>query len=222
MDRQLPGLKHLQANNIFCIGRNYSLHAKEMKSDIPELPMVFLKPNSSLLFERGTILLPPGSVNVHHEVEMVLAIGKKGKLIKQSEALQYIEGIAVGIDFTERNLQSEAKKDGKPWTVAKGYDTFAPVSRFLPFNIFRESSEICNTSLELLINGSSKQAGSTTDMIFPVDLLISYLSTIFTLQPGDLIFTGTPEGVGPVQPGDLITAKLNQDHLILEVDVRQS
>ncbi len=222
MDRQLPGLLHLQANNIFCIGRNYSLHAKEMKSEVPEEPMVFLKPNSALIFGDEAVKLPPKSKNVHHEVELVLAIGKDGKNIPRSDALEYLEGIAIGIDFTERDLQSIAKKNGWPWTLAKGFDTFAPVSSFISLNNFREmDGDLSNCKLELRINGKRKQAGNTSDLIFPVDFLISYLSTIFTLQPGDLIFTGTPEGVGPVHNGDRVQATLNSQLLTLEIDVQQ-
>lgn len=212
----IPGLPHLQVNNIFCIGRNYALHAKEMNSVIPDEPIVFLKPNSSILFDGGTVKLPKRSSDVHHEVEMVVAIGTEGRNIPQDKAENYIAGIAAGIDFTARDIQSEAKKSGRPWTVAKGFDTFAPVSKFLVNN---SSLNPDHLKIELLINDKIVQKGNTKEMIFSVGNLIFYLSSIFTLQPGDLIFTGTPEGVGPVQSGDKLLARLNEDLLTLQVNV---
>lgn len=216
MNKIIPGLPHLQVNNIFCIGRNYALHAKEMNSVIPDEPIVFLKPNSSILFGGGTVKLPRQSSDVHHEVEMVVAIGTEGRNIPQDKAENYIAGIAAGIDFTARDIQSEAKKSGKPWTVAKGFDTFAPVSKFL---VNDSSLNPDHLKIELLINDKIVQKGNTKEMIFSVGNLIFYLSSIFTLQPGDLIFTGTPEGVGPVQSGDKLVAKLNEDLLTLQVNV---
>lgn len=217
MNRIIPGLPRLQINNIFCIGRNYALHAKEMKSDVPEEPMVFLKPNSSVLFDGGTVNLPGRSSDVHHEVEMVIAIGQEGHSISLNEASNFIEGVAVGIDFTARDIQSRAKQEGKPWTVAKGFDTFAPVSHFIRPD---ESLNPDDLSIELKVNDKITQSGHTSNMIFPVTELINYLSSIFTLQPGDLIFTGTPEGVGPVKRGDRLSANLNQSMVTLNVDIQ--
>lgn len=216
MNRIIPGLPNLQVNNIFCIGRNYALHAKEMNSIVPEEPIVFLKPNSSVFFRNGNVKLPKQSSDVHYEVEMVIAIGTEGRDIQETEAENYIAGIAVGIDFTARDIQSEAKKSGRPWTVAKGFDTFAPVSEFLVTDSSLNPDEM---EIELQLNDKTVQKGNTKEMIFSVVDLISYLSSIFTLQPGDLIFTGTPEGVGPVKSGDKLMAKLNRDLLTLEVNV---
>ncbi len=216
MNRTIPGLSHLQVNNIFCIGRNYALHAREMGSSVPVEPMVFLKPNSAILFNGGTVRLPEQSSEVHHEVELVIAIGKTGRRIQPQEAKSHIAGLAIGIDFTARDIQSAAKKAGKPWTVSKGFDTFAPVSDFLPSESAPDPDEL---DISLLVNGNIVQKGNTKEMIFSVVDLICYLSTLFTLQPGDLIFTGTPEGVGPVKQGDKLTANLNRDLAILHVDI---
>lgn len=216
MNRTLPGLSHLQVNNIFCIGRNYALHAQEMGSSVPEEPMVFLKPNSAILFNGGTVRLPEQSSDVHHEVELVIAIGKTGRHIQPQEAGSYIAGLAIGIDFTARDIQSAAKRAGKPWTVSKGFDTFAPVSDFLPSESAPNPDDL---EIALLVNGKVVQSGNTKEMIFSVAELLCYLSTLFTLQPGDLIYTGTPEGVGPVVHGDKLTANLNQDLVTLHVDV---
>lgn len=216
MNRTIPGLSHLQVNNIFCIGRNYALHAQEMGSSVPGEPMVFLKPNSAILFNGGTVRLPEQSSDVHHEVELVIAIGKTGRHIQSKEAGSYIAGLAIGLDFTARDIQSAAKKAGKPWTVSKGFDTFAPVSDFLPSESAPDPDDL---EIALQVNDKIVQSGNTKEMIFSVVELICYLSTLFTLQPGDLIFTGTPEGVGPVVQGDKLTANLNKDLVTLHVDV---
>lgn len=207
----------MQVNNIFCIGRNYALHAREMESSVPGEPMVFLKPNSAIIFDGGTIILPERSSDIHHEVEMVLAIGLEGRNIRPEDVHRFIAGIAVGIDLTARDIQSEAKKAGRPWTVAKGFDTFAPVSNFL---LHHESPDPDNLAIELKVNNKIIQSGHTSSMIFSVNELIIFLSSIFTLQPGDLIFTGTPEGVGSVKRGDKLSANLNEGMVTLDVDVQ--
>ncbi len=216
MKMSIPGLETLQANNIFCIGRNYALHAREMGSDLPEEPMVFLKPNSALIYNGGTVRIPMQSGNVHHEVELVIAIGKKGSNISLEKADEYIAGVGIGIDMTARDLQQNAKSAGHPWTVSKGFDTFAPLGRMVPPE---KAGSLGSLTIELKRNGEIVQQGETSEMIFPVYDLISRLSEIFTLQPGDLIYTGTPEGVGPVQPGDKLSARLNDNLSILNVDV---
>jgi 2-keto-4-pentenoate hydratase/2-oxohepta-3-ene-1,7-dioic acid hydratase in catechol pathway len=205
MDRTIPGIPHLQVNNIFCIGRNYALHAKEMKSRIPEEPMVFLKPNSSIVHSGGSVILPHRAGTVHHEVELVIAIGLEGKEIKHEQAGAHIAGIAAGIDFTARDLQAKAKQSGQPWTLSKGFDTFAAISSFLsPV----DPATLGHIQLRLDKNNQPVQQGDTGDMIYSADILIQYLSSCFTLQPGDLIFTGTPAGVGPVQTGDTLDATI--------------
>lgn len=195
----------IPAGKLLCIGRNYPEHAREMKAEVPKEPVVFLKPSSAIIAPGETIVIPPFSHEVHHEVEMVVLIGRQGKNIARVSAFEYVGGYAVGLDMTLRDVQAEAKKKGLPWTVAKGFDTSAPVSPFVPAESVPDPS---NLTLSLLVNGEERQRGSTADMLFPVDVLISYLSTIFTLEPGDLIFTGTPEGVGPVVTGDMLEASL--------------
>ncbi|MEX2601311.1 MAG: fumarylacetoacetate hydrolase family protein [Balneolaceae bacterium] len=216
MRQQIPGIDGLEINTLFCIGRNYILHARELNNPVPEEPIVFLKPNSAVIMDGGTVSLPAQSRDVHHEVELVIAIGKTGKKIPEEEALNYIAGYGIGIDFTARDIQQKAKEKGKPWSVAKGFDTFAPVSRFLPYN---GSKPFPDVDLELQINGETRQKGNTRDMLFSIPTLISYLSHIFTLSPGDLLFTGTPEGVGTVQPGDEITAILGNQLQTLQLHV---
>lgn len=213
----IPGLKpDLSINSIFCIGRNYSEHAKEMKSEVPDQPMVFLKPAGSIIFDGDAIVLPGQSKEVHHEVELVVAIGKGGKNISEKEALDHLAGYGIGIDVTARDIQQQAKKQSHPWTVAKGFDTFAPISTFLPAVKIRDPQ---NLDLRIEVNNETRQQGNTSDMIFPVSTLIAYLSAIFTLSPGDLIFTGTPEGVSAIKKGDHITATLGDNLATLNVTV---
>lgn len=213
--KPLPGLSHLHLGSIFCIGRNYAAHARELDNDVPDQPVVFLKPVSSVTFE-GPILLPPQSREVHHEVELVVAIENGGKDISRGEALSHVGGYGVGLDLTARDIQARAKKKGHPWTVAKGFDTFAPISNFVASKRVRDPQ---NLELSLTVNNSLRQQSNTRLMIFPVAELIRYLSTIFTLRPGDLIFTGTPEGVSPLHSGDHIEALLDATlaHLTIEV-----
>ena len=211
----LPGLPHLTAGSVFCIGRNYVAHAHELNNDVPSQPLVFLKPASSLT-TNGPIHLPGESKNVHHEVELVAAIGKGGKNIPQSEALTHIAGYAVGIDITARDIQSRAKENGHPWSIAKGFDTFAPLSSFVESDRVKNPQDI---DITLSVNGKKRQQGNTELMIFPVAELISYLSSIFTLRPGDLIFTGTPEGVSPLTSGDRIEATIGTSLTSLTIDV---
>jgi len=217
MDIQhLPGLPDLQVRNIFCIGRNYVEHAHELQNEVPDRPLVFLKPTSSLIGDGMQIRIPPQSNNVHHEVELVAAIGKGGRNISHEEALNHVAGYAVGIDVTARDIQQQAKENGHPWTVAKGFDTFAPLSPFV------SADQVANPqtlNLELVVNGQLRQSDNTNLMIFPLPELISYLSSIFTLQPGDLIFTGTPKGVSPISSGDQIEADLNNGLAQLSVTV---
>lgn len=190
---------------ILCLGRNYAEHAKEMNSDIPDEPVVFLKPSSSIISDGEDVVMPSISQEMHHEVELVVAVGKRGKNIPLADAGSYAAAYAVGLDMTLRDLQSTAKKKGLPWTVSKGFDTSAPISTFVPADVVQDSTDL---TLRCSVNGAIRQESSTRHMIFSVEHIISYLSTIFTLERGDLIFTGTPEGVGRVQPGDVIEAEL--------------
>lgn len=213
----LPGLPNLEIDNIYCIGRNYVEHARELDNEPPDKPLVFLKPSSSIIYDGGEIQLPSQSKNIHHEVELVIAIGKAGKNIPKSEVLDYVAGYAVGIDVTARDIQQKAKDNAHPWTVAKGFDTFAPLSSFVTRDQIEDPQDI---ELQLVVNGETRQADNTRLMIFPVVELINYLSTIFTLQPGDLIFTGTPKGVSPIKSGDHIKASLNGGLAKLTVSVK--
>lgn len=215
--KNLPGLPHLTIGSIFCIGRNYQQHALELGNSVPDEPMVFLKPASSLIGDGESIHLPPQSNEVHHEVELVIAIGKKGKNIPEQDALNYITGYGIGIDVTARDIQQKAKDRSHPWSMAKGFDTFAPISTFMPI---QPNTDFGSMDISLAVNGTIRQQGNTVNMIFPVTTLISYLSTIFTLNPGDLIFTGTPEGVSPIKSGDSIQATLNKSEITLTISVQ--
>ncbi len=217
----LPGLS-FPVRNLFCIGRNYAEHARELKNEIPSQPVVFTKPTGALTSGGEPIRLPSITENVHHEVEVVVAMGAKlsGGSLTPDECLRAIAGIAVGIDVTARDLQDVAKKKGLPWTLAKGLASFAPVSDFLPA---REMGALDQLKLELQINGETRQSGVTSDMLFPIPALVAYLAEHFGLDQGDLIFTGTPSGVGPLKAGDELLARLStgdgKHHRVLEVSV---
>lgn len=189
---------------IICVGKNYARHAAELKSKVPDEPILFLKPSTALIGPDETVLLPPQSQEVHHEVELVVVIGREGKHIPETMALNYVAGYALGLDMTARDLQQKAKESGYPWTVAKGFDTFAPLGPIVPVQDVPNPQQV---QLRLKVNGDMRQNGNTADMVFSVARLIAYCSEIFTLQPGDLLFTGTPEGVGPVQDGDVLIAE---------------
>lgn len=187
------------------MGRNYVEHAKEMNSEPPKEPIVFLKPSTALIRNNDEIRIPGISKLPHYETELVVAIGKNGKLIPRTQALQYILGYGIGLDMTLRDIQNEAKGKGLPWTVAKGFDTSAPVSDIVPSSKIKDPQDL---GIRCMVNGIVRQEGSTKKMIFPVAAIIEYISSIFTLETGDLIFTGTPEGVGTVSDGDMIEAEL--------------
>jgi 2-keto-4-pentenoate hydratase/2-oxohepta-3-ene-1,7-dioic acid hydratase in catechol pathway len=215
--KPIPGLENLFVGSIYCIGRNYQKHAAELGNTVPDQPMIFLKPSGSIIGDGDTILLPSQSTDVQHEVELVIAIGREGKNISPKNALGFIAGYAVGIDVTARDLQQQAKNRSHPWSVAKGFDTFAPVSKFIPAE---NAANLNAMDISLQVNGQQRQHGNTANMIFSVEQLIAHLSTIFTLRPGDLIFTGTPEGVSPINHGDTVVASLNDDEVTLNLSVR--
>ena len=193
----LPGLRR-PVGTIWCIGRNYAEHAKELGNETPSAPVVFLKPASSLLVDGGILRLPSDSLRVDHEVELVVAAGLNLMM-------------AVGVDFTARDLQEEAKKKGLPWTSAKGRPGFAAVGNFAPLALPAE--------LELSVDGQARQRGSTRDMIFSVEKLIEHLDRTYGLSDGDLIFTGTPKGVAPVSAGARVEAALNAGESRLRLTV---
>jgi len=179
---------------IFCIGKNYAAHAKEMNSEVPSKPMVFMKPSTALLPNNKPFYHPEFSSNIHYEVEVVLKVSKNGKHINSKFASDYFEEIGLGIDFTARDVQSECKKKGHPWEIAKAFDNSAVIGKFVPV----EGLDLNNLEFTLTKNGEVVQKGNTKDLIFNFDTIISYISTIFTIKITDLIYTGTPEGVGPV------------------------
>jgi len=197
----------ISISKIICVGRNYAEHAMEMNSDLPTSPILFLKPASALLGTGGIVVRPSISKELHHEVEVTVLMGKGGKAIPERSAMEHIAGYGVGLDMTLRDVQSEAKKKGLPWTLAKGFDTSAPVSEFVPAGVVSDPHRL---TIELRINGEVRQKGSTADFIFTLPRLISYISRFFTLNPGDVIFTGTPEGVAETVPGDMLEATLGE------------
>mgnify|MGYP002760174649 FL=1 len=174
-----------------------------MDRAVPDEPMVFLKPASALVRSGGAVRLPPQSQDVHHEVELVAVVGTEGKNIPRSAALDHVAGYAVGLDMTARDLQAEAKRRRHPWAVAKGFDTFAPLGPIQPAEAVDDVQDL---TLRLTVNDETRQEASTRHQIFPVRDLVHYCSHIFTLSPGDLLYTGTPSGVGPVQDGDRLHA----------------
>jgi len=190
---------------IVAIGRNYAAHAKELSNAVPKEPFFFLKPTSSYLLSGSKLEIPQGII-AHHEVELGLVIGKGGRDISQRNAESHIAGYTLAVDMTARNLQDKVKKQGLPWSAAKGFDTFTPIaSMMIPKTAVQDPH---NLLLSLTINGITRQAGSTGDMIFPIPRLIEHISSIMTLEEGDLILTGTPSGVGPVVPGDQVKCLL--------------
>lgn len=195
----------VQVGKIFCLGHNYEAHTREMAATTSATPVIFLKPPTALVASGGTVVIPSFSSNCHHEVEMVVLIGKKGKKIAAEEALDFVAGYGVGLDMTLRDVQAAAKKEGLPWAVAKGFDTSAPVSAFVPRTSIADPHTL---SLSLAVNGVIRQKSNTAAMVFRVERIVAYLSTVFTLEEGDLIFTGTPEGVGRVVSGDRLHAEL--------------
>lgn len=194
---------------IICVGRNYGLHAKELGNDIPDSPVIFLKPETALLKPNEAFYLPSFSNDIHHEIELVVKIDKIGKSIAPPFAKKYYSQVTVGIDFTARDLQTELKSKGLPWELAKAFDHSAVVGRFVSIN----QLDIQNLDFELHKNEIVVQKGNSKDMLFSVDEIISYVSKFFTLKTGDLIFTGTPAGVSRVDINDRLTGFLNQEQL---------
>ncbi len=218
MTYQIQEYPHLQFGTIYCIGRNYAKHIEEMKSEKTIDPVVFLKPRSSIIRNSEKVILPSISSNVHHEVELVALIGKETFQVTEDEALQSVHALSVGLDLTARDLQSEAKIAGLPWTLSKGLHSFAPLGNFIDYNT-KCNIDVQNLNLSVSVNGNVRQSGNTSGMIFSLAEIISYLSTHFKLAPGDLIFTGTPEGVSQIHKGDKIVATIGDNLSTLEVDV---
>uniref|UniRef100_A0A3Q2Z5F6 Oxaloacetate tautomerase FAHD1, mitochondrial n=2 Tax=Hippocampus comes TaxID=109280 RepID=A0A3Q2Z5F6_HIPCM len=191
---------------IICVGRNYAEHAKELKNAVPTEPVLFLKPPSAYVREGSPIVLPFYSSNLHHEVELGVVIGKGGAAIPQSAAMEHVAGYALCLDMTARDVQDECKSKGLPWTLAKAFDTSCPVSEFIPKERVPEPG---NVKLWLKVNSQLRQSGCTSDMIFSIPYLVSYISDFITLEEGDLILTGTPKGVSAVQEQDELQAGID-------------
>lgn len=196
---------------IICIGRNYIDHAKELNNPVPSKPVFFMKPDSALVIRNRPFFYPEFSSDVHHELELVVKIQRLGRSIPEKFASRYYSEIALGIDFTARDLQNEMKSKGLPWEIAKGFDYSAPVSDFIPLDSAGDPS---NLDFHLDINGKTVQQGNSKDMIFNFDRIIAYVSRFVTLKTGDLIFTGTPAGVGPVTINDHLEGFLGSQKLL--------
>ena len=199
-DSQFP------VHRIYCVGRNYEDHAKEMGFSGREPPFFFMKPADAVLViaagQSATLPYPSLTKNLHHEIELVVAIGKGGKNIKAAEALQHIFGYAVGLDMTRRDLQTEMKKQGRPWCIGKGFDHSAPIGPITPI---AAAGDITQAEISLQVNGEDRQRSQISKLIWSIAETIEHLSDAWELQPGDLIYTGTPEGVGAVVTGDTLT-----------------
>ncbi len=201
---------------IIAIGRNYAEHAKELNNPVPTSPVIFLKPDTALLKDNKPFYIPDFSNDIHHELEIVLKVAKEGKHIAEKFASNYYDEIGLGIDFTARDIQRVHKEKGLPWELAKAFDHSAPVSQFIPKSEFKDLYDL---HFELKINQESRQKGHTKDLLFSFEKLISFVSQYITLKKGDLIFTGTPAGVGPVQKGDKLEAWL-EDKQLLNFDIK--
>ncbi|HEY0898250.1 MAG TPA: fumarylacetoacetate hydrolase family protein [Sphingobacteriaceae bacterium] len=196
---------------IIAIGRNYAEHAKELNNPVPTTPVIFMKPDTALLKDNKPFYHPEFSQDIHHEIEIVLKISKEGKHIAENFAGKYFEEIALGIDFTARDIQSRHKEKGLPWELAKAFDNSAPISNFVPKSKF---SDLYNLGFRLDINDKTVQQGNTRDLLFSFERIIAFVSQYITLKKGDLIYTGTPSGVGKVNIGDHLAGYLEDEKLL--------
>jgi len=197
----------VRVGKIVCLGRNYLDHIRELNNEVPDAPVIFCKPASSLIANGGTIRIPPYSDDCHHELELALLIGKTGKQIAEAEALEYVSGYGVALDLTLRDVQTRQKEKGLPWEIAKGFDTSCPLSDFTAAD---EVENPDNLELCLKINGQVRQQGNTNMMMRSVAMIVSQISEYYTLEAGDIILTGTPAGVGPLQQGDSLVGEIEQ------------
>ncbi|SDD64545.1 2-keto-4-pentenoate hydratase/2-oxohepta-3-ene-1,7-dioic acid hydratase (catechol pathway) [Mucilaginibacter pineti] len=196
---------------IIAIGRNYAEHAKELNNPVPAVPVIFMKPDTALLKDNKPFYHPDFSDDIHHEIEIVLKISKEGKHITEKFAAGYYEEVALGIDFTARDIQTRHKEKGLPWELAKAFDGSAPVSNFVPKTKF---ADIYQVGFKLEINGEVRQQGNTRDLLFSFESIIAFVSQYITLKKGDLIFTGTPAGVSKVKVGDRLEGYLEDEKLL--------
>ncbi|WP_333600453.1 fumarylacetoacetate hydrolase family protein [Flavobacterium sp.] len=196
---------------IICIGRNYVNHIEELKNERPDEPVIFLKPDTAIVPKKFPFFIPAFSNEIHHEVEILVKINKVGKYIDTKFAHKYYDEIGLGIDFTARDVQNTLKEKGLPWEKAKAFDGSAVIGDFLPKNDF---SSVENINFELTNNGKTVQTGNTSHMLWKIDEIISYVSQYFTLKKGDIIFTGTPEGVAKVAPNDVLEGFIDDKKLL--------
>jgi len=201
---------------IICVGRNYVDHIRELSNEQPDDPVIFLKPETAVPLKNEPFFYPDFSTDVHYEVEILVKINRVGKNIDEKFAHKYYDEIGVGIDFTARDVQSKLKAKGLPWELAKAFNGSAPISPFVPKTDF---PDLNNINFRLDLNGETRQLGNTSLMLFKIDYLISFVSRYFLLQKGDILFTGTPKGVGPVKIGDSLTAYI-EDRKLLEIGVK--
>jgi acylpyruvate hydrolase len=200
------GITEIEAGKIICLAQNYPKHAAEMKSTLPALPYFFLKPGTVLINSDEPIVLPNLSREVHHEVELAVIIGKEGKNIPEEQAMSHILGYAVFLDLTARDIQSEGKKTSRPFGISKSFDTFGPISTVTPADRIADPMDL---TLHLEVNGEVRQHSSTGLMLYGVKHLITFLSKVMTLEPGDIIATGTPHGVSEIKEGDSVYANID-------------
>ncbi|RAU82580.1 fumarylacetoacetate hydrolase family protein [Pontibacter arcticus] len=201
---------------ILAIGRNYADHIAELKNEIPDEPVIFFKPDTAILRNNEPFYYPDYSNDIHHEVELILRICREGKNIEKQFAHKYYDGIGLGIDFTARDIQAKAKAKGLPWTLAKGFNGSAPVSEFMPISQFPDLKDI---NFRLDVNGETRQLGNSKLMMNSFDDIIAYISRFITLKTGDIIFTGTPEGVSAVQVGDRLEGYV-EDKKLLDFEIK--
>ena len=190
---------------IVCIGRNYAEHIKELGNVVPDSPVLFMKPASCIVPDGGTVVIPSFSEECHHEIELAVLIGRQGSNIQPAEALQYVSGYGVAIDLTLRDIQNQLKRKGHPWEIAKAFDTACPLSDFVPAEMVADTG---NLPLKLSVNGELRQNGNSSDMMRSVAEIIAVMSHYFTLEPGDILLTGTPSGVGSLHRGDQVVAEI--------------
>jgi acylpyruvate hydrolase len=196
---------------IIAIGRNYAEHAKELNNPVPTVPVIVMKPDTAILKDNKPFYHPAFSSDIHHEIELVLKVCKEGKHVSEKFAASYYDEIALGVDFTARDIQSRHKEKGLPWELAKAFDGSAPVSKFLPKSGFENQY---NIDFKLDINGQTRQSGNTKDLLFSFEQIIAFVSQYITLKKGDLIFTGTPQGVGKVNVGDRLEGYIGDNKLL--------
>ncbi len=209
-------IEGVEIGKVICLLRSYKAHADEMGGTVPDVPEFFLKPSTAVIHDGGKIVIPEESKEVHHEVELAVVIGKRGKDIPEERAMEHVRGYAVFIDVTARDVQARAKKAGKPWAAAKGYDTFAPMSEITRKE---DITDPHNLDIWLKVNGEYRQKSNTSSLIFTLEEIIEYVSGIMTLEPGDVIATGTPEGVSQILAGDVVEAGI-EELGIIRVGVR--